>query len=372
MRPLGGIIVLDFSTLLPGPLATLMLAEAGAEVVKIERPEQGDEMRSYTPKWGRDSVNFAMLNRGKKSVAIDLKDPAERVRIKSLVRRADVIVEQFRPGVMARLGLDYNTVRQANPAVIYCSVTGYGQNGPKRDVAAHDLNYIADTGLLALAMGDPEHPVVPPALIADIAAGAYPAVLNILLALQERGRTGRGRYLDVAMTDNLFPFMYWAFGNGEATGDWPGNADNLVTGATARYNLYPTRDGQVVAAAPIEQKFWETFCEIIQLDEGLRDDRLDPAATLSRVRAIFASEDGETWGRRFAGRDCCCNIVTGLRAARNDPHFRQRGLFSHILSTAGQPNITAVPVPVDPAYRLTPGSPQGAPDLGAHNAEYLA
>jgi crotonobetainyl-CoA:carnitine CoA-transferase CaiB-like acyl-CoA transferase len=371
MRPLDGVLVLDFSTLLPGPLATLMMAEAGAEVVKIERPLQGDEMRSYTPKWGRDSVNFAMLNRGKKSVAIDLKDPAERARMTPLVRRADVILEQFRPGVMARLGLDYDSVRQTNEAVIYCSVTGYGQTGPKRDVAAHDLNYIADTGLLALAMGDPKHPVVPPALIADIAAGAYPAVLNILLALQERTRSGIGRYIDVAMTDNLFPFMYWAFGNGEAVGEWPGNHDNLVTGATARYNLYPTRDGKVVAAAPIEEKFWETFCEIIDLDEGLRDDGVDPAATLSRVRAIVASEDAETWGRRFAGRDCCCNIVTDLRAARNDPHFQQRGLFSHILSTRGCPSIAAIPLPVDPAYRLSPCSPQAAPDLGEHNAEYL-
>ncbi|WP_244913960.1 CaiB/BaiF CoA transferase family protein, partial [Methylobacterium frigidaeris] len=230
MRPLEGILVLDFSTLLPGPLATLLLAEAGAEVVKVERPGRGDEMRTYEPKWGRDSVNFALLNRGKKSLAVDLKDPAERERIMPLVRRADVIVEQFRPGVMARLGLDYDSVRALNPKVVYCSVTGFGQTGPKRDVAAHDLNYIADTGLLALSMGPPEAAVVPPALIADIAAGAYPAVMNVLLALQARERNGEGCHLDVAMTDNLFPFMYWALGAGEAAGAWSGNGEDLVTG----------------------------------------------------------------------------------------------------------------------------------------------
>ena len=153
MRPLEGMLVLDFSTLLPGPMATLLLAEAGAEVVKVEKPGRGDEMRSYEPKWGQSSVNFAMLNRGKKSISVDLKDKAQLAKLKPMVERADVIVEQFRPGTMARLGLDYESVAIVNPRVVYCSITGYGQEGPKRDVAAHDLNYIADSGLLALSMG---------------------------------------------------------------------------------------------------------------------------------------------------------------------------------------------------------------------------
>src|SRR5712691_3888916 len=210
MRPLAGLFVLDFSTLLPGPMATLLLAEAGAEVVKIERPGRGEEMRGHAPKWGPDSVSFALLNRGKRSVALDLKDPADRAGLAPLVERADVIVEQFRPGVMARLGLGYDAVAKINPRIVYCSISGYGQTSPKRDVAGHDLNYIGDAGLLALSMGDPSRPVVPPALIADIAGGAYPAVLNILLGLEERRRTGHGRHLDIAMADNLFPFMFWA------------------------------------------------------------------------------------------------------------------------------------------------------------------
>ena len=201
MRPLEGLLVLDFSTLLPGPMATLLLAEAGAEVIKIERPGRGEEMRGYDPKWGRDSVNFALLNRGKQSMPLDLKDPADRAKLDPLLARADVLVEQFRPGVMARLGLGYDDVAKINPRLVYCSITGYGQSGPKRDVAGHDLNYIGDSGLLALSMGPLDRPVVPPALIADIAGGAYPAVMNILLALTERARSARGRYKDVARSD---------------------------------------------------------------------------------------------------------------------------------------------------------------------------
>ena len=170
MRPLEGITILDFSTLLPGPMATLILAEAGAQVIKIERPGRGDEMRSYQPKWGADSVNFALLNRGKKSVTLDLKDAVERAKLDPLLERADIVVEQFRPGVMARLGLDYETLARRNPRLIYCALTGYGQTGPKRDASGHDLNYIGDTGLLALSMGDPRRPVIPPALIAELPA----------------------------------------------------------------------------------------------------------------------------------------------------------------------------------------------------------
>src|SRR5687768_8746098 len=197
MQPLEGIRVLDFSTLLPGPLATLLLAEAGAEVIKIERPGTGDEMRSYTPKFGTDSVNFALLNRGKRSIAIDLKAQNAVSRLRPLLEKADVIVEQFRPGVMDRLGLGYEAASALNPRVVYCSITGYGQSGPRAQTAAHDLNYIAETGMLALSAGPDGVPVLPPALIADISGGAYPAVMNILLALRACEKSGRGCKLDV-------------------------------------------------------------------------------------------------------------------------------------------------------------------------------
>ena len=350
MRPLGGCLVLDFSTLLPGPLATLILAEAGAEVVKVERPG-GDEMRAWTPKWGSQSLNFALLNRGKTSVVIDLKDAAQREQLKPLIARADVVVEQFRPGVMTRLGLDYDSVSSINPRIIYCSITGYGQTGPRRDVAAHDVNYIAESGLLSLSMGPPSHPVLPPALMADIAGGSYPAVMNILLALRERERTGRGRYLDVSMSDNLFTLTYWALGRGFATGEWPGNGDDLVTGGSPRYQLYPTRDGRMLAVGAIEQRFWDTFCDVVGLDPGLRNDSRDPAATIARLRDIIARENAATWSSRIAGRDCCCSIVATIEEASRDDHFIARGLFQHALGGDDGRSIPAMHVPIDPGFR---------------------
>jgi alpha-methylacyl-CoA racemase len=365
MRPLDGIRVLDFTTLLPGPMATLVLAEAGAEVIKIERPGRGEDMRDYAPKWGRDSVVFALLNRGKKSLALDLKDRADRARLEPLLATADVIVEQFRPGVMARLGLDYERVARLNPRIVYCAITGYGQTGPRRNIAGHDLNYIGDTGLLALSMGEIERPVVPPALIADIAGGSYPAVMNILLALIERGRSGRGRYLDVAMTDNLFPFMYWALGAALVGGSFPGNGTGLVCGGTPRYRLYPTQDRKVVAAAPIEQRFWDIFCEVIELEPPLRDDAADPPATLARVAAIIAGETSEVWRARFAGRDCCASVVASLAEALGDPHFQGRGLFAHVLANEAGERIPALPVPIVPGLRAPAGTVAAAPALGA-------
>jgi crotonobetainyl-CoA:carnitine CoA-transferase CaiB-like acyl-CoA transferase len=364
MRPLSGLLVLDFSTLLPGPMATLLLAEAGAEVIKIERPGTGDDMRAYMPHWGRDSVNFALLNRGKSTLVLDLKRPPDRARLDPLLDRADVIVEQFRPGVMARLALDYATLAARNPRLIYCSITGYGQDGSRRDEAGHDLNYIGQTGLLALSSGPADAPVAPPALIADIAGGAYPAVMNILLALRERDSTGRGRHLDVAMADNLFPFMFWALGAGLATGRWPGNGAELVTGGTPRYRLYPTADGRLIAAAPIEQQFWDAFCALIGLPEPLRDDLRDPAATLSAVAEIIRGRNAAEWAAAFAGQDCCCSVVATLAEAVQDPHFMGRRVFAHEIANEMGERIPALPVPIDQAFRAEPARILRAPVLG--------
>ncbi|MCE2390998.1 MAG: CoA transferase [Proteobacteria bacterium] len=368
---LAGVKVLDFSSLLPGPMATLLLAEAGAEVVKVERPGHGDEMRSYEPKWGDDSINFALLNRGKKSLALDLKDPRERDRLTPLLREADVLVEQFRPGVMERLGLGYAAVSEIKPDIVYCAITGYGQDGPKREVAGHDLNYVGDAGLLALSMGEPSRPVVPPALIADIAGGAYPAVLNILLALRRRDATGEGAYLDVSMADNLFPFMYWSMGNGLAAGAWPRNGAELVTGGSPRYQLYPTRDGQVMAAAPLEDKFWRAFADMLGLEDEFRDDARDPEATRERVARIVASRPADYWRPRLEQADCCASLVQTIEAALRDDHFRQRGVFAaRSRNSAGQ-TLSALPVPVDPAFRADPEQIKAAPALGEDNPALL-
>ncbi len=372
MTPLDGLLVLDFSTLLPGPMATLLLAEAGAEVVKIERPGGGDEMRGYRPRWGSDSAGFALLNRGKRSIVLDLKEEAGRARLAPLLARADVLVEQFRPGVMERLGLGYDAVAAGNPRLIYCSITGYGQTGPKRGVAGHDLNYIAAAGLLALGHGDAAHPVVPPALIADIAGGAYPAVMNILLALMRRAATGQGCRLDISMTDNLFPFLYWALGQGAATGAWPGNGTDLVTGGTPRYRLYPAADGRIIAVAAIEDRFWAAFCEAVGLEPALRDDARDPGATARRIGALIAARPSADWREVLARADCCCSVMATPAEALADPQFAARFLFARRVGNGGGDVMPALPVPLDPAFR-TPESapPPAAPRLGADNGRYL-
>jgi len=370
MQPLDGVFVLDFTTLLPGPMATLLLAEAGAEVVKVERPDRGDEMRGYEPKWGGNSINFAMLNRGKKSISLDLKKSEDRAKLQPLVERADVIVEQFRPGTMARLGLDYESVTRVNPRVVYCAITGYGQTGPKRNAAGHDLNYIGDAGLLSLSMGSAAHPVLPPALIADIAGGAYPAVMNILFALMNRRNSGAGCYLDISMTDNLFPFMYWAVGNVKALGMPPGNGSDLVTGGSPRYHLYATKDNKIVAAAPLEQKFWEAFCEIILLEPQFRDDAQDATMTMRRVAEIISADTAEVWRRRFSDRDCCCSIVASVQEALDDPQFKARKLFDWEVANENGQRMSALPVPVMPPFRMPAGSAV-SPQLGEQNGKYL-
>ncbi|MEL7115849.1 MAG: CoA transferase [Pseudomonadota bacterium] len=362
MLPLEGVTVLDFSTLLPGPLASLMLAEAGADVIKVERPGTGDETRGYPGDIDGESVCFAMLNRGKTSLAIDLKSDAGLATLDPYLEKADILLEQFRPGVMDRLGLGYQALSERFPRLIYCSISGYGQTGPKAQAAGHDLNYIAQTGLLSLSMGPVSEPVVPPALIADIAGGTYPAVINILLALEARRKTGRGCHIDVSMTDNMFPLMWWALAQHATTGAAPGNADETLNGGGPRYHLYPTSDGRVVAAAPLEDRFWARFCDAIDLPVPLRDDTFHAEATLAEVRRIIAARSAAEWAVIFAEADCCCTLVEDMETALADPHFQARGLFDRKLRVGSQ-SISALPLPIAPGF-LRDGE-TGAPALGA-------
>jgi len=369
MRPLEDIRVLDFSTLLPGPFASLILAEAGAQVVKIERPGRGDEMRSYAPKFGDDSVNFALLNAGKQSIAIDLKAKDAVAQLRPLIEQADIVIEQFRPGVMDRLGFGYDALKAINPGLIYCAISGWGQTGPKAMIAAHDLNYLAESGILGLSAGADGAPVIPPVLIADLAGGAYPAVTNILLALRRRDKSGEGAYLDISMGDNLLTLAYWGLGSGFAADEWPGGSDALVTGGSPRYQIYRTADDRYLAAAPIEEKFWDTFCSTIGLAAGMRAADADEGQAIAAVAAIIASKTAAEWTAIFAGKDLCCSIVASLKDAVADPHVAARGLLSRTISVDGR-TIPALPVPVSDQFRganeLSP------PRLGADTATILA
>jgi crotonobetainyl-CoA:carnitine CoA-transferase CaiB-like acyl-CoA transferase len=363
MQPLSDILVLDFTTLLPGPLATLMLAEAGAQVIKVERPG-GEDMRRYEPRFDGESAMFAMLNRGKRSLVLDLKDERDRARLMPLVKRADVLVEQFRPGVMGRLGLGAKALRRINPRLIYCSITGYGQAGPRAGEAGHDINYIGHTGLLALQPGPPDRPNVPPALIADIGGGTLPAVMNILLALRRRDRTGKGAFIDIAMADAMFTFAAHPLAVGHMTGTFPGAGGARLTGGSPRYQLYPARDGKLIACGALEQKFWLAFTQAIGLAPEFVDDRRDPAATIKAVAAIIATRSGDQWRPVLAKADCCVTVVATLEEALRDPHFVARGLFEHRVSGPSGATMPALPVPIDPALRVR-GKTRPLPVLGA-------
>jgi len=354
--PLQGVTVLDFSTLLPGPLATFMLAEAGARVIKVERPG-GEDMRAFPPDVAGTSAPFAALNGGKEGLVLDLKDPAARERLRPLLREADVLVEQFRPGVMERLGLGYEALAAESPRLIYCSITGYGQEGPRAMEAGHDINYQAVTGLLSLA------PAMPAALVADIAGGAMPAVANILLALRQRDLTGQGSRLDIAMADAMFTFAWFALAEAAATGRHPGPYQNMLAGGSPRYGLHPTRDGRFLALGALEQKFWDAFCDAIDLDPSLRDDRPDPEATRAAVAARIAAQDASHWAAILGPRDCCCTVVASLEDAARDPHFAARGLFrARALTPAGMTLPTA-PVPIAPHLRRDLDAPRPLPGL---------
>ena len=367
---LEGIKVIDFSTLLPGPLASLFLAETGAEVIKIEKPGVGDEIRLSNPQWGEQSVSFSLLNRGKKSLSLDLKDPKNLKILIPILKEADIIIEQFRPGVMKRLGLDYESIKKINQDIIYVSITGYGQYGPKSMVAGHDLNYIGNAGLLSISMGRENDTVVPPALVADIAGGSYPAVINILLALRKRDLNKEGSYIDLSMTENLFPFMFWGLGSGFAHNKWPGNSDGVLSGGSPRYNIYKTSDGSYVAAAPLEDRFWNKFCEAIELPKKFIKMQNDQEKVIQEIRKIIGQKEKNYWLDVFNKADCCCSIVKSIEEAINDNHFKVRKIFENkIINNLGE-EIPALPIPVDMQFRKDQKR-ASAPSLGDINDQFF-
>src|SRR5580693_8399758 len=289
MRPLDGIVVLDLTRLLPGAAATMQLANFGAEVIKIEEPERGDYARWLPPYLDGEGALFHMVNRGKKSLTLDLKSAGGRTAFLGLVETADVVVESFRPGAMERLGLGYDALRERNARLIYVSITGYGQDGPLASFAGHDINYMAMGGALDLngTCGGP--PVIPGIQIADLAGGALQAVVGVLLALAARAKTGRGQAVDVSMVEGVAWLLPVALGIHAASGELPARGDSVLTGRYACYRVYEAADGRYIAVGALERKFWQALCRALgceqfvadQFAEGARREEI--VAELSRI-----------------------------------------------------------------------------------------
>ncbi|HYV04751.1 MAG TPA: CoA transferase, partial [Blastocatellia bacterium] len=278
-QALKGIRVLDLSRMLPGPYCSMMLGDLGAEVIKVEEPKIGDPTRHTRPLVDGQSAAFAQVNRNKKSIAIDLKQPAGRELFLKLAATADCILEQFRPGVVDRLGVGYNKVAEINPRIVYCSLTGFGQDGPHRDRSGHDLNYLALSGVLGLTTDEKGKPVIPGVQIADLAGGMI-AGFAILAALLARERTGQGQYVDVSMFDVMvsmlpIPAAHHFGGRTISVG-----GKYVLSGAYPFYNVYEASDGKYMTLGALEPKFWANFCRTIgreeliarQFDEGASRD----------------------------------------------------------------------------------------------------
>jgi len=358
-QALGGITVLDFSTRLPGPLATLLLAQAGARVIKIERPTGGDELRAFNPRIDGMSAHFVWLNRGKESVTLDLKQQAGRDAVLEMVRSADVVVEQFRPGVMDRLGLGAEALRAVNPRLIYCSISGYGQDDSRSQEAAHDLNYQASAGLLSAApLGVNGLPALPPVLLGDIAGGSYPAFMSILLALMQRAKSGKGQSIDVAMSRNVEVFAFWNAIQGHLGGGWPAPGQGRHTGGSPRYNLYRAADGKVLAVAALEDRFWQNFQEAIGITISPDQEREAPAAAIAAIASRISERESAHWLALTAGRDACCSLAADLP----DVALRTQ-VVDKVPDGVGLPYI---PLPV--AEQFTSGAiDPPAPALGEQN-----
>jgi alpha-methylacyl-CoA racemase len=323
---LSGTRVIDLSRHLPGPLATLLMADMGAEVIKVESPA-GDEMRSIGPVGpnGR-SVLFDTVNAGKRSLRLDLKTPAGKDELLALVRSADVLVESFRPGVMARLGVGAEVLRAAHPGLIVVSMSGYGQSGPMRDAAGHDANYLALGGVLA-ASGSARHPSYLHPPMADCTASIF-ALSSVLGALLARTRDGKGCVIDLALADVMMPFQLFSLASLGLTGQAPGAEEGLLNGGWACYRPYPLRDGGVVALGAVEPHFWRTFCNVSSHPEWIdrHQDALPQAALIGLVEAHFAALSRTECESLYAAADCCVTVVRHLGEAVRSEHFVQRGL----------------------------------------------
>jgi alpha-methylacyl-CoA racemase len=327
--PLRGVRVLDLTRLLPGPVATLHLADMGADVIKIEDHGAGDYARSLGAGPDGVSVFYRSVNRNKRGLRLDLKRALGREVFLRLARAADIVVESFRPEVSRKLGIDYETLRAINPRIVYCAITGYGQTGPLAMAAGHDLNYIGLAGVLDQIGVAGGQPAIPNLQIGDLLGGAMTAVMGILAALFDAQRSGQGRLVDVAMSEavlahNLFPLFAL-----QSEGGLPQRGADLLSGGDAGYGVYATADGRHMAVAPLEAKFWGVFCEALGRPEWKTRHAACGAAAVALRRELedlFASRTQAEWRDFFAAVDCCVTPVLTVGEALEHPQFVARAM----------------------------------------------
>lgn len=365
--PLTSIRVLDLTRLLPGPHCTMMLADFGAEVIKVEDPKIGDYARESEPKLDDDSAFFHMLNRNKKSICLDLKSDYGIEMFKKLVKDADVVVESFRPGVMERLGIDYDILKKINAGIIYCSITGYGQTGPYVDQPGHDINYLSYSGLLQL-MGEKEgKPIVPATQIADIGGGALPATIGILLALFEREKSGEGQSVDISMTDGVVSMLQIMLSEYLANSVQPKRGEHELSGGMACYEVYQTKDKRWLSVGALEPKFWRAFCTTIEradLIPKLMTPPEEQETMKQTIQSVISQKTLDEWMETFSEVEACVAPVLTFDEVVEDPQIKERDMFPTLnYSSLGQMKQIGIPIKLS----NTPGKIDAqAPKLGEH------
>jgi len=368
--PLSSLKVLDFSTLLPGPFASLMLADMGAEVLRIESPTRVDLTRLLPPHVDGVSASHAYLNRNKRCISLDLKAPAAVEVVRQLVLEYDIVLEQFRPGVMDRLGLGYEALRAINPGLIYVSITGYGQTGPYRDRAGHDINYLALAGIASHTGRTDSGPLPLGVQVADIAGGSLHGVVGLLAAVVQRQATGQGQQVDVSMTDCSFSLNAMAGAAYLTAGIEPSMQGNALNGGSF-YDYYCSKDGQWFSVGSLEPQFMQQLCSALGRPElavlGLRPDK--QAELKSALREEFAKRDAAEWREVFAALDACVEPLLKFSEAVEHPQIRARELVVDV-PREGKPAQRQLAHPIK--FSAGVGEPRhiGA-SLGEHNEEVL-
>lgn len=327
-QALSQLNILDFSTLLPGPYASLMLADMGANVLRIESPTRPDLVRALPPlDASGQSAAHSYLNRNKQAIALDLKQPAALDIVKKLLDKYDIVLEQFRPGVMQRLGLGYEQLREINPRVIYCSITGYGQTGPLKDRAGHDINYLALSGVADYSRRQGEKPVPQGVQIADIAGGSHHAVMGILAAVIEREHTGLGQHVDISMTDCAFS-LNAMFASGYLGGQIEPQAESTMLNGGSFYDYYETSDGRYMSVGSLEPPFLMQLCQTLNIQQHIGkagSQKSDEVAEFKDVmRDAFLQHDFKHWCQVFETLDCCVEPVLSFAEAAHSAQAQER------------------------------------------------